>query len=215
MTDLDRLLSDFIDTWNAGQSPSVRDCLALANDDRDRSELASRLAAFLDVAPIPAYPPGSLDGARAGSVVDAAVAAFEMRGSGWPTLLPRWRAAARLTLAQLADRVLESAGLRDADHERAATYLASMERGALDAGSVTERAMNVVARALGVNARDLVAAGWPIHRAAAPLFRAVDVDSADNVGEKLTELTEALLAPADPGPVDEFFLGCLIDDTTS
>ena len=208
MTDLDRLLSDFIDTWNAGQNPSVRDYLALTDDDRDRSELASQLAAFLDVAPIPAYPPGSLDHAFTGSVVDAAAAAFETSNSAWPTLLPRWRAAAGLSFQQLAGRVLESAGLPDADHERAATYLASMERGALDAGSVTERAMNVVARALGVNARDLVAAGRPIRPvAAAPLFRAVDVDGADNVGEKLTALTEAMLAPVEPGPVDEFFLG--------
>lgn len=208
MTDLDRLLSEFIDQWNAGQSPSAHDYLERVHDRGDRSELASQISAFLDVAPIPAYSPGSLDDARAGRIVAAAGAAFESKASGWPTLLPRWRTAAGLTLEQLADRVLESAGLRGADRQKTAGYLTSMERGKLDASSVTERAMTVVARALGVNAGDLVRAGQPAYTVAAgPLFRAVDDDEADHVGEKLTALAEALLAPQELDPVDALFLG--------
>lgn len=207
MTDLDRLLSKFIDEWNAGEHPSVRGYLDLVKDDRDRSELAGQITAFLDVAPIPAYPPRSLDDAGLGRVVDAAVAAFETKASGWPTLLPRWRAAAGLTLEQLTDRVLESAGLLGADRQKATGYLESMERGALDARSTTKRAMNIVACALGVNFRDLVLAGQSAHAASAsPLFRAVRED-ADDVTDKLAALTDALLAPGVPDPVDQFFLG--------
>lgn len=207
MTDLDRLLSEFIDEWNAGARPSVRGYLDRVNDDRDRSQLASRITAFLDVAPIPTYAPTALDDARVGGLVRAAASAFEARKSGWPALLPRWRAAAGLTLEQLADRVLESAGLEGADHEKAAGYLRSMERGGLDAGSMAERAMNAIARTLGVNARDFVRAGQPSHAiAAGPVFRAVDSGVTDHVGDRLTGLADALVSPAEPDAVDEFFL---------
>ncbi|MGI8556696.1 MAG: hypothetical protein ACR2ND_00040 [Solirubrobacteraceae bacterium] len=208
MTDLDRLLSQFIDEWNAGQLPSVRGYLELVDDERDRSQLAGQITAFLDVAPIPAYPPSTLDDARVGSVANAAASAFEAKSSGWPALLPRWRAAAGLTLEQLADRVLEGAGLRGADRQKAAGYLTSMERGGLDAGVMSGRAMTVVARALGVNAGDLIKAGQPSHAmAVGPVFRAVDEDVTDEVVDKLTGLADALLSPGEPDPIDEFFLG--------
>lgn len=207
MTDVDHLLSKFIDEWNAGERPSVRRYLELVGDDRDRTELAGQITTFLDVAPIPRYPPRSLDDARAGRVVDAAVAAFVTEASGWSTLLPRWRAAAGLTLEQLADRVLESAGLLSANRQKAAGYLASMERGGLDARMTTEGAMNAVARALGVNVGDLVLAGQPVHAVAAgPLFRSVG-DDTNEVGDKLATLTDALLAPETLDSVDQFFLG--------
>lgn len=207
MTDLDRWLSEFIDEWNAGRRPSVRGYLDRAADDRDRSELASLITAFLDIAPIPHYPASVIDDARAGRVVGAAAAAFETTESAWPTLLPRWRAAAGLTLEQLADRVLELAGLKGGNRQRAAGFLTSMERGALDVSSMTERAMRVIAQALGVNERDLVSAGQPSHAmAAGPLFRAVDDDVTDQVGEKLTGLADAMLSSAEADPVDEFFL---------
>ena len=207
MTDLDHLLSKFIDEWNAGERPSVRGYLELVGDDRDRTELAGQITTFLDVAPIPPHPPRSLEDARVGRIVDAAVAAFSTEASGWSTLVPRWRAAAGLTLEQLADRVLESAGLRSANREKTAGYLSSMERGALDARTMTRRAMSTVADALGINVDDLVLAGQSANAAAAgPLFRSVG-DDANEVGDKLAALTDALLAPETLDPVDEFFFG--------
>jgi len=207
MTDLDRLLSEFIDEWNAGRRPSVSRYLNLAKDGRDRSELGSQITAFLDVAPIPAYEPSQLADARAGSVVSAAASAFETKTSGWPALLPRWRAAAGLTLEQLADRVLESAGLRTANSEKAADYLTSMERGGLDARTVSRRAMNVVACALGVNVTDLMRAGKPSEATAVgAVFRAVDEEATNEVGDRLAGLADALSASADFDAVDDFFL---------
>jgi len=206
MSDLDRLLSEFVDAWNAGQRPSARGYLDLVDDDGQRSELAGQITAFLDVATIPSYPSGALDDARTGEVVEAAAAAFETDASGWSTLLPRWRAAAGLTLDQLATRILESAGLRGADREKATGYLTSMERGGLDAGRMTQRAMKAVAQALGIDPGDFVRAGQPAHAMAAdPLFRAVD--DAHNLREQLAALTDALVAPGEPDAVDGFFVG--------
>jgi hypothetical protein len=207
MTEVDHLLSKFIDAWNGGERPSVRGYLELVGDDRDRTELAGQITMFLDVAPIPPYPPRSLDDARDGRIVDAAVAAFSTEASGWATLLPRWRAAAGLTLEQLADCVLESAGLVSANRQKVAGYLGSMERGAMDARTTSRHAMSAVANALGVNVGDLVLAGQSAGAAAAgPLFRSVG-DDASEVGDKLAALTDALLAPGTLDPVDQFFLG--------
>jgi len=206
MSDLDRLLSEFVDAWNAGQRPSARGYLDLVDDDGQRSELAGQITAFLDVATIPSYPSGALDDARTGEVVEAAAAAFETDASGWSTLLPRWRAAAGLTLDQLATRILESADLRGADREKATGYLASMERGGLDAGRVTQRAIKAIADALGINAGDLVQAGQPAQAVAlGPLFRTVN--DADDLRETLAALTDALVAPGEPDAIDEFFVG--------
>ena len=207
MGDVDHLLSEFIDEWNGGERPSVRRYLELVGNDRDRAQLAGQITTFLDIAPIPPYPPKSLDDVRDGRIVDAAVAAFSTERSGWSTLFPRWRAAAGLTLEQLADRVLESAGLIGANRQKAAGYLDSMERGAMDSRTTSRHAMSAVANALGVNFGDLVLAGQPAGATASgPLFRSVAADVSE-IGDRLAALTDALLAPDTLDPVDQLFLG--------
>jgi hypothetical protein len=53
-TDRDRILSEFIDAWNAGRRPDVDDYLARV-DESERGELADALTAFLRFAPTPGY----------------------------------------------------------------------------------------------------------------------------------------------------------------
>ena len=52
----DRLLSEFIDAWNAGRRPKVDDYVERAPEG-ERDELAVLIGTFLEVAPTPAYSP--------------------------------------------------------------------------------------------------------------------------------------------------------------
>src|SRR5690242_9677049 len=55
MSTTDQLLSEFIDAWNAGRRPRVREYLARLPDGPDRDELAEQLSTWLEVAPTPDY----------------------------------------------------------------------------------------------------------------------------------------------------------------
>ena len=57
--DPDRILSDFIDAWNAGRRPEVDDYVGRA-DEPDRAPLASDFVAFLAFAPTPEYDDANL-----------------------------------------------------------------------------------------------------------------------------------------------------------
>src|SRR4051794_23243096 len=134
MGDVDQLLSEFIDAWNAGERPSARAFLDRVPEAGTRSLLAEEISHFLDVAPTPPY---AQDQLRDDPTVRVAALAFERSGSAWPALLPRWRAAAGLTLEQLAERVLTTAGLGGGDRVKATRYVAAMERGELAAERVS------------------------------------------------------------------------------
>ena len=54
-TDRDRILSEFIDDWNAGRRPDVDDYLARVPEG-ERDELADQLMSFLTFGPPPNTP---------------------------------------------------------------------------------------------------------------------------------------------------------------
>ena len=72
--DRDRILSEFIDAWNAGSRPDVDDYLARAPAEQ-QSELADQLLSFLTFAPTPSYDDDTLAAIRAEPIVAAALAA--------------------------------------------------------------------------------------------------------------------------------------------
>ena len=55
MSTHDQVLSDFIDEWNTGHRPRVREYLARLPDGPERDELADQITTWLEVAPTPAY----------------------------------------------------------------------------------------------------------------------------------------------------------------
>src|SRR3954470_13953937 len=85
-SDRDRILSEFIDAWNAGRRPDVDDYLARVPDE-ERGELADQLVSFMSFAPTPTYSDAALDAIRAEPVVAAAHAAAEERSGLLPALL--------------------------------------------------------------------------------------------------------------------------------
>ena len=51
MSDIEQVLGDFVDAWNAGRRPRVGEALRRVPAGADRDELADRIAAWLEVAP--------------------------------------------------------------------------------------------------------------------------------------------------------------------
>jgi hypothetical protein len=188
MSTHEQLLSEFIDAWNRGRRPRVREYLARLPDGPDRDELADQITSWLEVAPAPAYDEPTRDRIRSEPIVAAVL------GS-----VPALRARAGLSISQLAARLLERLALDRRDSARAAGYLERLERGELDPTRVSRRLLDALGAVLGVPGRAL-AESVP-RPAAGAMFRA-ESDAAGWLRDDLEVLSRAALTPA-PAPMDE------------
>ena len=212
MVSIDRVLSEFVDDWNAGRRPRVEEYLARV-EPHERDQLADEVASWMAVAPTPAYDDAARAEIRAAPAVRAAQDAFGTRSGLWPALLPRLRSRAQLSVAAVAQRLAGVLGFegREAKVER---YLVEMEEGSLDADRVSGRVLEGLARVLGVSPVELRRTGAlsgpaPAAAAGGVLFRAADPTS-DQL-HQLEEMADAMLDGAQEAPewdeVDEAFLG--------
>ena len=205
----DRVLSQFIDAWNAGLRPDV-DAYLERVPAEERPELAEALSSFLTWAPAPDSGGAALDAIAAEPAVVAATSP-----ALWPALLPPLRRRAALSTRELAARVVELLRLPAGSTAKTERYLARMEAGELEPAGVSRRLLEGLGRILGIPAAELEAAGdlsalrAPAPPAAAPArFRAAP-GAADAVREDLEILADALsAAPADEwDEVDVLFRG--------
>jgi transcriptional regulator with XRE-family HTH domain len=207
MSEVDRVLSEFIDDWNAGRRPRAEEWLERVEED-SREELAEALMEWLAVAPTPEYDEAMLAQLRADPAVTAVVAGAGGEAGTWPSLLPRLRERAGLAVRELAGRVTAAFGL-GGQEERAIAYLERMEAGELDATRVSRRLLAALGEALGVSASVLAEAGDLRPRPApAVRFRAAPAAAMEMLADFDT-LSRAAMAPA-PAPMDELdrlFLG--------
>lgn len=205
MTDLDVLLARFIEDWNAGRRPAVEDFLRAANE-LERDELADQISTFLAFAPTPRFDEEAIHELLSASAVDAAAQAFVAEAGVWPTLLPRLRAQAGLSLRDLATRVLSVSGLGDKGLDKTEQRLGEMERGELDATRVSTRIVEVLGHVLGMNSADLARIGMPA-AAAGALYRR---EAGGELDDGLDLLAYGLTAPVPEGEwdeVDDLFFG--------
>ena len=211
--DRDRILSEFIDAWNAGSRPDVDDYLARAPAE-EQAELADQLLSFLTFAPTPSYDDDALAAIRAEPIVAAALAAPTQRGGLLPGLLTSLRERFSMTTPQLASELLAALNLPSDKQSKTAAYLERLERGELEPARVSRRVFDALARVFEIPRSQLEGAGdlsrWrPAPApAAAPVFRA-DKDAARAVGAHLDVLADALQAPGggERDEVDDLFLG--------
>jgi transcriptional regulator with XRE-family HTH domain len=201
MSQTDQVLSDFIDAWNAGRRPRVREYLSRVSQG-DRDELADAISTWLATAPTPAYDDAARAAIRAEPVVERVLA----DEGAWPSLLPELRSRAGLSVRDLAARLVERFSLGDVD--RAETYVEQMERGALGPDRVSRRLLDALGGLLGVSGASLSDIGLRPAAAGATLFRA-DEDHGEWIAHDIDALSRAAMAPAPP-PMDELdrlFLG--------
>jgi Helix-turn-helix domain len=206
--DPDRILSDFIDAWNAGRRPDFDEHLERAAE-ADRERLAADITAFVAFAPTPDYDDAALAAIRAEPVVAAGAAAATAPGGLWPALLPRLRERAALSTAQLAAGLVGALGLPSDRESKTRGYLERLETGELEPRGLSGRLLDAMARLLGVPRDELEGAGAFGAPAAAPaLFRA-EGPAAETTRADLDVIADALAAPsgAQWDEVDELFLG--------
>ena len=209
----DRILSEFIDAWNAGERPDVDDYLARVPAE-ERGELADQLVSFLSVAPTPAYSDAALEAIRADPIVAEVLAAPEERGGLLPRFLTTLRERFGVTTPQLAGELVRELDLPSDRQEKTASYLDRLERGELEPTRVSRRVFDALARLFGVpraeleGAGDLSGFGPSAAMASGAVFRAED-DAAEAVAPHLELLADALAAPGteDRDVVDDLFLG--------
>jgi transcriptional regulator with XRE-family HTH domain len=210
-TDRDRILSEFIDAWNAGRRPDVDRYLARV-DESERGELADALMAFLRFAPTPEYSEEALREIRADPIVAEALAAPGGRAGLLPSLFVRLRVRLGLSNADVAGELVESLSLPADRTPKTASYLDRLERGELEPSRISGRVFDALARLFGVPRSELEGAGdvggWAAPAAPAAAFRASD-EAADAAAPHLDLLAKGLTTPGDAArdEVDDLFLG--------
>jgi len=207
MSTSERVLSDFIDAWNAGRRPRVGDYLERVPGDQ-RDELAEQITTWLELVPPPAYSEQARGAIRSEPIVQGVLSTVGDDVGTWPALLPRLRRRAGLGLGELAGRLVEVLRLGEADQtQRAAAYLERMEHGELGPDRVSRRLLDALGALLGVSGQSLADLGGlvPAGPTAAPsggtLFRAEE-DAGDPLAHDIEVLSRAAMAPAPP-PMDE------------
>ena len=205
--DPDRILSDFIDAWNAGRRPDADDYVGRA-DEPDRAPLASDIVAFLAFAPTPEYDEAALEAIRAEPAVVAGAAATHAPGGLWPALLPQLRRRAALSTGQLAAALVGALGLSRDSEPKTRDYLERLEAGELEPRGLSGRLLDGLARLLEVPRTALEGAGGFGAPPAPALFRA-EGPRAGELRDDLDVLADALAAPGggDWDEVDELFRG--------
>ena len=207
----ERILSQFIDAWNAGLRPEADAYLERAPEE-ERAELAEDISSFLTWAPTPDYSAATLEQIAAEPIVQAALAAARGPGGLWPELLPRLRARAALSRTQVAAALVELLRLPSGSERKAETYLGRMEEGELEPTGVSRRLLDALARVLRVPVGELEGAGdlgaWrPPPPAPAAQFRA-QAGAEESVREDLEVLARALSFQHEEwDEVDELFRG--------
>jgi transcriptional regulator with XRE-family HTH domain len=198
MSQLAEILSQFIAAWNAGERPRVDAFLGRVSP-AERDELADQIETFLMLAPEPEYDEETW-AAMLADPVAGGIAATPMGAEPWPSLLPRLRARAGLTIADVADRL----GIRQEQTPKAIRLLEQMEAGGLDPKRPSRSLLERLGEILGVPSQTLDWRGGGAAPAPA-LYRAPAPPTAE---QRLDLLTEGLLTDADEwDEVDELFLG--------
>lgn len=212
---VDELLDAFIAAWHAGDAPSAAEFVAQVAPD-SREELGALIAGFLELAPtIPVNPAAeerladdplvaklaALE-SPAQEVAGAASAPRAADGSAvaWGARLAGLRAAAGLSLTQLAAAFAERFGLGADDRGRAPTVFGELEAGALPADGVSARAARALEEILGA-ARGALAAGGDDDSPGAALLRAPST-APDGLADLLRHVDDALPPADDAGAAE-------------
>ena len=205
MTAVEQILGEFVDAWKAGRRPDVAEYLGRA-PEAQRDELAALLAAWLEIAPTPAYDTPAREAIAREPVLRSALDAAARAREPLAVRLLTLRERAGLAVADVARRLVAVFGLQG-DEQRAAGYLEALERDELDASRASRRLLDALAAILGTEGDELVAAPSALPAGQA-FFRAED-DAARWVAEDIDALSRAAVAAA-PAPMDELdrlFLG--------
>src|SRR2546423_13915110 len=127
MTDVDRLLSEYIAAHRAREDVDPGDYLGRV-EGADRTELAALIDAYLARAPRREFDPQAYRESGMAEGVERLGRSLTGASGLWPSLLPRLRTAARLKRSELVRRLATALGVGDREEE-GADYYHQMEQG--------------------------------------------------------------------------------------
>ena len=157
MSDVDRLLADYIAEHRAGGEADPGAYLSRASSAQ-RAELAALIDAYLARAPRRPFDQARFGGSTAERTVDELERAIAGQAGLWPAVLPRLRDRAGLKRSALVDRLAAALGVEDR-REKVAGYYHEMEQGLLPAAGVSDRVLEALGRIVGETAQVLRDAG--------------------------------------------------------
>lgn len=192
MTDIDKLLAEFIDALHSGETPEPADYLERVEDDAQRAALAENIVTAIDFLPDAVRHPREADGSfKLGASQEQISAAASMK---WPELLPAWRHGQEMTIEQVAERTLQSGGLEVSGKNIAAarSWIAAMEAGIESARTISWQALQAVGFALKIPEKQMMLSGSFEPQPAAAAFRADDNDAAHLAASKLMIVADAV-----------------------
>lgn len=210
MTDVATLLSEYVDALSGGAAPQVNEFLSRAASQEERIELAEAIDVILDFAPDEVRHPRSADGTHLlGGVSSEQIAAAA--ATPWNEAMPAWRAAAGMTIEQLAEQALSAGNLAADDENRSAArrWIEAMESGAESARTISVLAMDAIADAIGVARDAFKNSGAAVTPGAVAFRKAGSASDARRAAEGIEVVAEALadaMPPAESGAaVDDWF----------
>jgi hypothetical protein len=207
MTNIDRLLADYIAEHRAGGEADPREYLSRASPAQ-RVELAALIDIYLAHAPRQRFDHTRFRGSSAERTVDELERAVAGQAGLWPALLPRLRDRAGLKRSELVERLAAALGVGDRK-EKVAGYYHEMEQGRLPAQGVSDRVLEALGQLVGEPAQALREAGRALTPSgqgpatAAPAFARRAYGDADPAERAVASAPP----PAEWDEVDELFRG--------
>jgi transcriptional regulator with XRE-family HTH domain len=200
----DRILSEFIDAWRAGERPAAGEYVDRAPPG-EQAELAGAIDTFMAMAPEPDYGDTAWSALAADPAVAQIAHAVEAdTAETWSALLPRLRARHGLSLDGLVTALADRLGLAGRE-AKARTYLDDLEHDRLVPERLSRRLLEALAGVLGAPAAWLERAGSGPAAPAGALYRR---QGESTVEQQLDVIADAMLADADDwDDVDELFQG--------
>jgi hypothetical protein len=208
MSDVDRLLADYIAEHRAGGEADPRAHLSRASP-AERTELAALIDTYLAYAPREPFNQAIFRGSSAERTVDELERAIAGPAGLWPAVLPRLRDRAGLKRSELVERLAAALGVSGRE-DKVADYYHQMEQGRLPAQGVSDRVLEALGRLVGESVQTLRDAGRALTPAGqGPAAAAAPAFARRAYGEPGAQ--EAAGAPAPPpaewDEVDQLFRG--------
>jgi transcriptional regulator with XRE-family HTH domain len=200
----DRILSEFIDAWRAGERPAAGEYVDRAPPG-EQAELAGAIDTFMAMAPEPDYDDTAWSALAADPAVAQIAHAVEAdTAETWSALLPRLRARHGLSLDGLVTALTDRLGLAGRE-AKARAYLDDLEHDRLVPERLSRRLLEAIAGVLGAPTAWLERAGAGPAAPAGALYRR---QGESTVEQQLDVIADAMLADADDwDDVDELFQG--------
>jgi len=199
MTDVDRLLAEYIEEHRSGGEADPAAYVSRASPAA-RAELAVLIDAYLTRTPRGEFDEQEFRGSAAERAVDELERAIAGQSGLWPALLPELRHRAGLKRSDLVERLAGLLGVANRT-DKVARYYHEMEQGLLPSQGVSERVLEALSQIVGETAQALREAGRSL--GAPPAGESI-VGQPAFARRAQFELTSAAVAAAVPSRSEEW-----------